>query len=90
MKSRQKGGEGGRRTRLTTTGLLFADARPGPLSPLTILIDRLAMAESQKDVGRALREIKQLLCKHPELARHVPDDITNPPRLIVDNSLKRG
>jgi len=68
-------------------GLLFADHfRPGPPSPLILLIDHVAMAQSQKDVGRALREIKQLPREHPELARHVPDDIKNPPRLVVDNS----
>jgi hypothetical protein len=69
-------------------GLLFShDFRPGPPSPLSLLIDHLAMAKSQKDVGWALRGIKQLLREHPELARHVPDDIKNPPRLVVDNAL---
>ena len=67
-------------------GLLFAhDFRPGPPPPLRLLIDHLAMAKSQKDVGRALRGIKQLLREHPELAPHVPDDVKNPPRLVVDN-----
>jgi hypothetical protein len=80
-----------RRMRVGITRLLFADDfQAGPTSRLNVLIDHLAVAKSQKDVGRALREIKQLLRKHPELARHVPDDIKKPPRLVVDNKPKRG
>lgn len=75
-------------------GLLFSGSvghtgqfQHRPLTALGRLHALIAAAQSQKDIGRTLHEIKQLLAEHPELKWKVPDDIQKPPRLVVDNVL---
>lgn len=66
-------------------GLLFNDnvGSSGPI--LSRLHTLMAAARCEKDIGRTLHEIKQLLAEHPELRRFATDEFKRPPCLAVDD-----
>jgi hypothetical protein len=65
-------------------GLLFGDSsQVGSIPPVGRLQTLIAATRTQKDIGRILHQIKQLLSKHPQLERLVPDEIKTPVRLVV-------
>ena len=71
-------------------GLLFNDgggreSRNTNFTPVRTLRLLLTNARSQREAGRTLHQLKQLLTEHPELSRHVPENLKNRPRLVIDN-----